>query len=121
MPNIEMHGFQTHIVMPEDDVSFFRNTKNKIHEVIRKLELTGEAVITIHNTTVERCDGSDKPAPYLRVCGTNDTDDADIEGIVEALIECEIAVDCETLTLDDFYPDVEMGAEAKEDDSKKES
>lgn len=112
MPNIEMHGFKTRVIMDDDDTQHFEMIKTKIHQVIRDLGMAEEGVITIHNTTVERCDGTDRPAPYLRVCGS---DDAEIQTIIEALIECKIGVDCESLTLDDFYPDLEMGAQPDDD------
>jgi hypothetical protein len=108
MPNIEMHGFETHMVTDPEETTFFEETKIKINQAILHLGLEELTVITVHHTTVEKCDSSEELAPFLRICAS---DDVEVQDVVEALREQKVGVDCETLRLDDFFPDTYMNGE----------
>ncbi len=86
MPNVEIHGY------PKGSYAPYQ-LKPDIKDVLRKIGLGDEAVVTVASTETEGCNDY-KPAPFLRIISS---DPQEPDRIVQALEEAGIDMDIEVL------------------------
>lgn len=101
MPNIEIHGFRPGI---RSDIRL-SEVFEIINVAVRELGLAEDAIITTLLSEVNNCDGSDRPAQFIRIASTDSTE---TERIIRALKEKQIGIDVETLHLTGFISADEM-------------